>query len=218
LETRTNGKFRGIFRMKKVTPLFSKAFCVDELKLTDNQVNKIINIIKKLDYTKVGKIENGQAYNSNNFYVLDNSNLSFLKKIIENNFKKFMKDDLSYTNNFKLTTSWIAKIEPGGYSHWHNHNNCFYSGVLYLTTNENGSGNIIFNTFSNNRFELQPKEWNIFNSKTFSFCPKTKEVIYFPAEIFHKVEQNTTQSTRYSLAFNFMPIGKLGSCDSELKI
>ena len=205
--------------MRTVTPLFSKVFSVNELSLTDSEINKIISIIENEEYSNAGNEEISKgSYISKNKYLLNKRNLLFFKKKIEKDFKQFMYNVLHYTNNFKMTTSWTAKVDPGGHSHWHNHNNCFYSGVFYLTTNYNNSGGIIFSTFSNNRFQLMPNKWDVLNSKNFAFYPKTKEILYFPAEVYHRINKNNSDSTRYSIAFNFIPIGEIGSGDSQLNL
>jgi len=210
--------------MRTVTPLFSKVFSVNELSLTDSEINKIIYIIENEEYSNTGNEEISKgSFISKNKYLLNKRNLLFLKKKIEKDFKQFMYNDLHYTNDFKMTTSWIAKIDPGGHSHWHNHNNCFFSGVFYLTTNHyvddnDNSGGIVFSTFSNNRFELVPNKLDVLNSRNFCFYPKQKEILYFPAEVYHRIYKNNSQSIRYSIAFNFIPIGEIGSGDSQLNL
>ena len=82
--------------------------------------------------------------------------------------------------------------------------------VTYLNTNYHHL------TFDLKRFQLEPTEWNDYNSDELYVQPKNKTIIYFPAEIFHKIEENKSNLTRYSLAFNFVPTGVIGQGDSQV--
>ena len=70
-------------------------------------------------------------------------------------------------------------------------------------------------TDNNKRFNLIPTEFNIHNSQKFNFKPKNKMIIFFPSELYHKIEKNNSNITRYSIDFNMMPIGNIGSINSD---
>ena len=55
---------------------------------------------------------------------------------------------MKYKNDFEITTSWLTVSKKNEQSTFHNHNNCMYSGVFYLQTDEN-SGDIVFENFEN---------------------------------------------------------------------
>jgi len=204
--------------MREVLPFFSKVFCFDQFNISDEQVKFVISEIDKISFQKWNKEEvSSTALSSNNKYFLDQKELNFLKELIVQDFNNYVKEVFKWNNYFKMTTSWIAKIEPGKNSHFHNHNNCMYSGILYLQTDEN-TGRIIFNQFDLKRYQLEPTEYNDYNSAELSIQPKNKTMIYFPAEIFHKIEENKSNITRYSLAFNFIPTGVIGQGDSQMTI
>jgi uncharacterized protein (TIGR02466 family) len=116
---------------------------------------------------------------------------------------------MRYVNEFQITTSWFTENEKNESSQWHNHNNCFLSGVLYLQTSKD-CGNIIFDDFSHNRNQLLVKEYNTLNCKQFACEPEDGLILFFPSELFHKVEENKSERTRYSLAFNVIPVGVVG--------
>ena len=124
-------------------------------------------------------------------------------------FSLYASGVLKYTNEFEITTSWFTMSTKGQSSNFHNHNNCMMSAVLYLQTNEN-SGNIIFENFSNSRFALHIEEYNVFNSPQWFLKPEDGLLVIFPSEVHHKIVENESDTTRYSLAFNLIPTGLLG--------
>ena len=182
------------------TPVFGKAIYE---KLLDLDTKKIVSMIdtSTKSTTKIA---------ANGLYVLDDKKFKFLKNIILKEFYSYAWDEMKYTNNhFKLTTSWFTQVKPTKDSQFHNHNNCFMSGILYLQTTSD-SGDIIFQNFENKRFDLVPSEYNIHNSREWIYKPQNGLLILFPSELYHKVKENKSKHIRHSLAFNFMPIGVLG--------
>jgi uncharacterized protein (TIGR02466 family) len=125
--------------------------------------------------------------------------------------------------NFEMTNSWIVKHDKGDWGQSHIHTNCLLSGVLYLQTNDK-SGAIVFNkdvTQQNlfpNAIDIEFEEWNIFNSKRWRFQPKNNQTFFFPSSVLHSIEDNESDETRYSIAFNFFPKGKLGGKEFELEL
>ena len=99
-------------------------------------------------------------------------------------------------------------------SEYHNHNNCMYSGLLYINTEEN-CGELSFEDFGVKRFSLIPSEHNVYNCINYNLVPKNKKLIFFPSELFHKILKNNSNITRYSIAFNLIPIGHIGDSSSD---
>ena len=101
----------------------------------------------------------------------------------------------------------------------HQHHNSFYSGLYYFDDYEDNSGNIRFfdplvrfNSF----FMISDKsaDLNLHNSNTWDIKPKKNMLIFFPSYLEHSILDNKSKRPRHSLAFNFIPIGKYGVCDS----
>jgi uncharacterized protein (TIGR02466 family) len=132
-----------------------------------------------------------------------------IKKIILETFYLFKNNVLKYSDTeFEITTSWVAKFDENSYCHFHNHKNCFYSGVLYLTEHdEDLVGKIEFEKTNliPNQFYVQPVELNRMNSDVASFTPKINSALFFPAYLRHRVTKHKCKKSRYSLAFNFLP-------------
>ena len=58
---------------------------------------------------------------------------------------------------------------------------------------------------------FETKEYNHWNSKTWSFVVNNGDVVLFPSELEHMVQVKTTDNTRISLSFNVFVKGHLGS-------
>jgi len=197
-----------------IIPLFSKVLFTTILSLTDKQKKDIISIMENESFRSA----NNNSEISLNLNILKSNKLKFLKKEIMSCFNNFVNDTLSFKNNkFKITNSWITKVGQNNLGHSHNHGNSFYSGVFYIDVNEN-SGKITFINVNKSAFELKPNEYNNLNSPKWSIQPKNNQVIFFPSEVYHQVEENKSNTIRYSLAFNIMPIGKIGVEDSNMNI
>ena len=141
-----------------------------------------------------------------------------VKKILLEKYKKFAREKLLYTEEFKISTSWITKIETGGLCHKHCHKNSFYSGVYYFDEYEQNKGGILeFETPLKNfsDFYLIPKEWNYFNNNVLEISPIKNLLVLFPSYLSHRVLLYHGTSIRRSLSFNIVPTGKYGSGDSS---
>ena len=192
----------------EIMPVFGKAIYSNKL---DINTESIVSLIE----APIKSNDAGWEYKGKeSLYVLEDEKFKDLKEAILTEFKHYISDNLKYTNKFKITTSWFTVLEESEKAQVHNHHNCFISGVLYLQTNSE-SGNITFTDFTDNRFLLLPKEYNIFNSKEWSYKPEDGLILFFPSELHHGTEENTSKQTRHSLSFNIIPTGILGNEKSD---
>tara|TARA_B100000035_G_scaffold151421_1_gene129023 strand:- start:1585 stop:2184 length:600 start_codon:yes stop_codon:yes gene_type:complete len=199
--------------MDEIIPLFSKSLFIQTLKI-DSQT-----IVQKLDNLNLS-VPREDKFSSDRatiYNVLQLEPFNDLNNIIEKQINNLLQKKLHYNNSFVISTSWITKTKPNQKSEIHNHDNCFFSGILYLQTELN-CGKIQFLNMDNKRFDLQRKEYNIFNSNSWTIEPKNNMLILFPSELYHRVLKNNSNITRISLAFNIMPKGILGSDDSSCTI
>jgi len=193
-----------------ILPLFSKVVYVKQTNINCENILKNIN-----EKTSVSGVPNKITKKylvlaSTNKKVLDQSKYKNLKKEIMKEFYYYAHGVLNYKNNkFKMTTSWFTKSNRNQESIYHNHNNCMFSGVLYLKIDDN-SGGINFNNYENFRFQLIATKYDMLNARDYTIKPKTGTIIFFPSEMHHKILQNESNEERVSLAFNFLPVGHIG--------
>ena len=197
--------------------LFPKLVYTNILEdIPDQQLYGIKNYLDNIQYHKIDN-SNKNTYTSasKSNFIFKDEKLFSLKERIMAEFNFFKNNILKYENNdFIFTTSWIAKSEKNETSEYHNHNNCMYSGIFYVNTDEN-CGQLCFENFADKRFNLIPTEYNIYNCLNFNFKPKNKMIIFFPSELFHKILKNNSDIIRYSIAFNMIPVGNIGNINSD---
>tara|TARA_R110000823_G_C15694287_1_gene475732 strand:+ start:40 stop:648 length:609 start_codon:yes stop_codon:yes gene_type:complete len=169
-------------------------------------------IISEIDNTvsSFKKTKKNVKHDKHNFYVLEKPKFNKLKKQIMKEIKEYTKNVMQWDSDFKITTSWFTEINKGDSSQLHNHRNCFLSGVIYLQVNPQ-SGNILFeNRMTQQIFYPKVLQHNEFNADSYSIAPQNGMILIFPSQICHLIEKNKSDLTRYSLAFNVMPVGSVG--------
>jgi len=202
----------------KITPVFSKAIYSQVLGNTDTA--KTIKVLEKLE-TACAYQNSAQKETEDYLHVTHTSydkqvlnKLPKLKKQLLNAFAEYKNEAFEYRRNeFKLTTSWISKTSKGQSSFPHNHRNCMFSGVYYPQMDEKSAA-IFFEDTTDQRFNVLPSKWNMYNTKEIMVKPVSDMVLFFPSEMYHIVGTHKSNKTRYCIAMNFMPIGKLGDADS----
>jgi len=187
-------------------PLFSSPLIT--LHLQEN----LSELKKDVEYNSNQNASN--AYSSKDKNILEKYPKT--RKTLLNEFEKIAHESFYYKNNFKITTSWITKIDPGGYAQLHSHKNSFYSGVYYFDEYTPQSSPIEFETplRSHWDFYIIPREFSIMNSFSWKVPPEKNLLIFFPSYLQHRVLTNQESKSRYSLAFNIVPVGECGEGDS----
>ena len=155
---------------------------------------------------------------SNNLKVLEN--FPSVKEIIKRHFNDIRDNVLKYNDTeFEFTTSWITKFIQGSSCQFHGHLNSLYSGILYFDEYDDDCGHLEFDSpFITNQIYVKPNEYNIVNSNSYKFKPKKNLLITFPSFLRHRVCTHFSKNDRYSLAFNLIPVGNIGSNDSRVNI
>lgn len=203
-----------------IIPLFPSVIFQSKLENNYDDVFEKFKEVQFLENKNFLLEDNAKkCYHSKDFYIL--KKYENLKDDILNCFNYFKNVIMHYDNtNFELTTSWITKVEPNTVSHYHNHKNSFYSGVLYFDDLEN-CGPIEFTNDNLNPQSFQvnhPTQYNMYNCSTWHIHPSKNNIIFFPSYLNHRVSLHLSDVPRYSLAFNLIPTGLFGNFDSTLSI
>lgn len=148
-------------------------------------------------------------------YVLANKSLQGLKQFFTNCLEEYITNIYNPINtlNIKITQSWVNYTGPGQGHHKHHHPNSFISGVFYIKTNSD-TDRIYFHKDGYEQLRIMPKEYNVYNSKSWWFEATQGRLILFPSSLAHDVSTISQNSdTRISISFNTFPVGKIGSKD-----
>jgi hypothetical protein len=133
-----------------------------------------------------------------------------IKEVFIREVQKFLSGVLNMNCDIHMTTSWFTKALPNEESHWHDHNNSWWSGCFYFHPN----CKIGFRQDESQIF-VKPSTYHNLNSSEMTFSPSVGTLYIFPSKTKHKGLINEMKINRYSLAFNFMPLGIQGHRDSS---
>lgn len=199
--------------------LFPKTIFIGHLNNSKKQIDEIIKVISSIktfkSYQNTPHSKGNLTYVSRDKNVLDK--LPKLKTKLYSKFIDFKKNIMAYKNDFKITTSWISKTDKKQQSIYHNHKNSMYSGVYYPTVDED-SAPLLFHHDDYVSFNLETTESNINNSSEIKVTPQSDNVIFFPSGLYHCIGEHLSNKTRYCIAFNLFPVGKLGDADSYVEV
>jgi uncharacterized protein (TIGR02466 family) len=111
-----------------------------------------------------------------------------------------------------ICNSWGNVVKYGQNIRYHKHNNSYISGSFYLSE---GSFFNILNMGYHELFGIMPeidKQANCYRSwESFNINVKPGRIVMFPSGLQHCVLPSNSQENRYSIAFNAIPVGKIGS-------
>lgn len=100
-----------------------------------------------------------------------------------------------------FTESWFNKTERGQRHHRHWHPNSIYSGIVYLAGDET-EGRTRFISSQYETVEYNTANSNIYNSKSWSIDPVVGNMLIFPSNVEHLVEDYNSDTPRITLSFN----------------
>jgi len=194
-----------------IFPIFSKPIYRQRLRVSGAKLKPVLNFLHENDFPNL-EFSTKVNIGKNLHRVLHDERFKFLADAILKEFYLFANNELKYTCDWQLTSSWFVKLNPMDEGNFHTHDNSFFSGVYYLDTPQD-CGNITFANFNNRRLALEHSEYNLLNARKWTVQAEAENVLFFPSDVYHRVEKNMSGATRYSLAFNIMPLGRIQEVD-----
>jgi len=188
-----------------VTPLFS--IPIASVNLSEINSEDILNELKSIKYNRNG---NNNSSMSDTDFLLDGLGFKSLKESICNKFDEYVYSVLNFKDiEFYMCSSWSNLHLKNDSGQIHYHPNSLYSAVYYPQDTDENSGMINFHcpesvsTYITTVFDPDIGEYNLINSKTWSFSAKKGDLFIFPSHINHSVSTNRSDQERYSIACNF---------------
>lgn len=203
-----------------VVGLFPTPLIMDNVK-NDLDIKELSSIIA-LSADKSQLILNGE--NGNAFYK-DTRILNAYPNLL-----KFLKDKVNHflhniygeDTTLTITQSWLNVNPTGSYHHVHNHKNSIISGVLYIECDkDSGDFRLYKNDAACRTIGGVVNRHNTFTYDFVKFTPEKFDLYLFPSHMKHSVDENKSDTTRLSLAFNTFYVGELDNIWdslSQLKI
>jgi len=180
-------------------------------------LNREISTEEKNFFNKLERTKNSYNYNSKNNYVLDEEPLSTLKKELFLRVEDYFQKIITPKTNVLpyITQSWVNWTKSGEEHHKHAHSNSLFSGVFYIDADEEYDSIKFFKRHTYESLSIEPHEYHLFNSESWTFKVKTGDIILFPSSLGHLVESKIGDNLRTSLSFNTFIKGTIG-VDVEL--
>lgn len=195
-----------------IEPIFPQAV-VGINKLEVDPI-KVLEYIKNLEFeiSEISKKKEAEVYLSKNFNIFEDIN--YLRDEIYNNVKNYLNNIMKLNVDFQFTTSWVTKTPPNGFSQKHLHSNSFLSGVYYPV----GDKNFRIKFYKKNSFwSIEAFEINNLNADWYVLdIVENGVLILFPSDLEHSIEKNLSNETRYSIAFNTLPLGQVGFAEDKI--
>ena len=178
-----------IFNSYLDTQLFS--FNTEEIK------NKILNL-KSKDKGRI--VSNYGGWQSKSFEKIDKDFKSLFNKI-DSSVQKIEKH-LGLEKKLFFSNYWCNINNSGSFNRPHQHSGAIVSGVYYVNIPKN-SGNIVFMNQNLDNFYQPIKEYNKYNSTSWTVEPKNNLCLLFPSYLMHYVEPNLSKEKRINISFNY---------------
>ena len=147
---------------------------------------------------------------SDDRYVLDKPELANIRTFIEEKLQYYVTNMWGSKDRLIITQSWFNRNCRGERHHEHQHPNSMISGVWYPKIHDKMPP-IHFKKPLLRDVSMGVEEYTIFNSASFMIPMNKGELVLFPSNLPHSVQQNMTDEERISLSFNTWPKGSLGS-------
>jgi len=167
-------------------------------------------------------VKNNGNVNTSDTYILNQPVMADIKKVLDEYVNEYYTNIMCVKDKVKpyITQSWINYTKPGEYHHRHAHPNSLVSGVLYLDSNKDKDKIMFYSSDAYKRIKPDIATWNLYNSESWWFPVGTGNLVMFPSELQHMVEQKQGKNLRTSLAFNTFIRGDIGNTGelTELKL
>lgn len=182
--------------------IFSSEIIADKLNLNDDEKKVIyglcLTIYEQSDSKNIPSVSNsGGVQSEKNLHMLES--FKSLRQFLENYLKSvFIENNIDVTVD--MNSLWLNVNPKNSCNHVHTHNNCSYSGILWVSCPEKQGK---FHFIDPRTGALQDNFFTSVFSSRVGRNPEEFEFYIFPSWIPHMIDINEDNKPQMCLAFNF---------------
>ena len=169
--------------------------------------------LKAVEKFKGDLYKNEGNFTSNNTYILNMPVFKQLKNdlmfFVNDYFLKIVETSNEITPY--ITQSWLNYTKESEFHHTHEHPNSFLSAVFYINADEEND-KIKFYKSGYNQMKLIVKNFNIFNSASWSFSVAENNILIFPSHLSHCVEFKKGKNICQNAPFQYATLPLQTNC------
>ena len=181
-------------------------------KFTDMEL-KVIRLMENQSARNMGNSR------SDDTFVLKSKHFENIRKQLMSHVKQYFDKVISTSDKIVpyITQSWINYTKENEYHHSHRHPNSFISGVLYFDADKDND-KIHFEKNKYEQISLKINNFNLYNSPSWFFPLESRNLIIFPSDTQHFVENKKGNNVRTSLSFNVFVKGVIGDKQGLMEV
>ena len=168
------------------------------LNSVEDNLQNILNYIKNDKNINAGDI--GSLSENQNLF--QKSLFEDVKKECLQCVKKYSKHLNHAVQDIKIVSSWSNTLRKNEYIPPHSHPNSYISGVIHLTE----GSDLLFNRPDSGGLFNISFEYDIHEDMTLAINASPAQLVLFPSNLVHMVNFHQGEQTRYSIAFNTLPM------------
>jgi len=179
-------------------------YCAKLKKFTDIEL-KVVRSLQNKSSKNLGN------YRSKDSYILKLKHFKNIKKQLDQHILNYFDKVVCTSNKVVpyITQSWLNYTRENEYHHSHRHQNSFISGVLYFDADRDND-KIYFEKAKYEQISLKTNNFNLYNSPSWFFQVESRDLIIFPSDTQHFVQNKKGSNVRTSLSFNVFIKGEVG--------
>jgi uncharacterized protein (TIGR02466 family) len=183
------------------TPIFAYDLTGSGLELVQNEISNSLEQVRKVASNTSTQWGDSVVTTFNGTNDIETYNLTALNNFLFDAVQEYMNNIRYIGAPVELVESWFNFYKKDGFQYDHTHPYYRISGTYYYASNGE-DGSIRFQNPNHHvHAHLFPADG--VSMESISYAPKVGRLLLFPSWLIHRVNMNTTDHERISIAMNF---------------